>query len=183
MTVNNPVDPGNAAGGDAEKPFDVHRDHHFGVSRYFDDFKVGETFYIPSRTMTDALFAAFQLASGDNDPIHYDREYCRLRGHRNLLAHGIHTLSQTVAGAGDFPHMVSDSLVGLIEVSGRVLKPVYADDTLYSLLTITHLKPQRTTGVITMRATVHNQDSVLVMEGEHRYLVRRHESFIPSDAA
>ena len=39
--------------------------------------------------MTDALFAAFQLASADNHPIHYDREYCRTHGHRDLLAHGL----------------------------------------------------------------------------------------------
>jgi acyl dehydratase len=36
---------------------------------------------IPSRTITEALFAAFQTASADNHPIHYDREYCRRRGH------------------------------------------------------------------------------------------------------
>ena len=50
---------------------------HAPETRWFDDFTIGETFYIPSRTMTDALFAAFQLASGDNDPIHYDVEFCK----------------------------------------------------------------------------------------------------------
>src|SRR2546427_7037757 len=40
-------------------------------------------FRSPSRTMTDALFAAFQLASGDNHPVHYDVEYCRARGMRS----------------------------------------------------------------------------------------------------
>ena len=86
--------------------------HRFAEPRYFDDFEVGETFYIPSRTMTDALFAAFQLASGDNHPIHYDREYCRVRGHKGLLAHGLQVLIQTAAGAGIFPHVIGDSLMG-----------------------------------------------------------------------
>ena len=153
--------------------FDVRRDHRYGESRYLEDFEVGEEFYIPSRTMTDALFAAFQLASGDNDPIHYDVEYCRARGHKNLLAHGLQTLIQTAAGAGVFPHQVADSLIGMIEVSGRILKPVYAGDTLYPLLTISEITPQNTTGVLTMRATVRNQASVLVFEGEHKYLIRR----------
>ena len=36
------------------------------------DFAIGEAFYIPSRTMTDAPLAAFQVASGDSEPIHYD---------------------------------------------------------------------------------------------------------------
>ena len=51
--------------------------------------------------MTDALFAAFQLASGDNDPIHYDVEFCKERGHPALLAHGLQVFIQTAAGAGN----------------------------------------------------------------------------------
>ena len=172
MATEGSDDP--SAGDDGtDDAFDVRRDHRYGVSRYLEDFEIGETFYIPSRTMTEALFAAFQLASGDNDPIHYDVEYCRARGHKNLLAHGLQTLIQTAAGAGTFPHQVSDSLIGLIEISGRILKPVYAGDTLYPLLTVSEITPQTTTGVLAMRATVHNQDSVLVFEGEHKYLIRR----------
>ena len=41
----------------------------FGQSAYLEDLEVGMTFYIPSRTQTEALFAAFQLASRDNHPI------------------------------------------------------------------------------------------------------------------
>ena len=44
-------------------------------------------FYLPSRTLTEANFAAFQTVSGDNHPIHYDIEYCRRQGHPGLLAH------------------------------------------------------------------------------------------------
>ena len=36
--------------------------------------------------MTGGLFAAFQAASGDNHPVHYDREYCRARGLPDMLA-------------------------------------------------------------------------------------------------
>ncbi|MHA1113152.1 MAG: dehydratase, partial [Alphaproteobacteria bacterium] len=43
----------------------------FTESRYFEDFETGEIFYIPSRTVGDGQFSAFQAASGDNHPIHY----------------------------------------------------------------------------------------------------------------
>ena len=33
--------------------------------RWFDDFKLGERFLLPSRTMTEAVFLAFSAASGD----------------------------------------------------------------------------------------------------------------------
>ena len=147
--------------------------HRFAEPRYFDDLRVGERFYIPSRTMTEALFAAFQLASADNHPIHYDRPYCRARGHRDLLAHGLLVAAQGAAGAGIFPHVVGDSLIAFLDQSSRFLKPVYAGDTVYPMLTITRLEPGRTTGVVVMRVTIHNQDKELVMDGEHRYLLRR----------
>lgn len=42
----------------------------FCEPRYFEDFETGERFCLPSRIMTEGLFAAFQAASGDNHPIH-----------------------------------------------------------------------------------------------------------------
>ena len=149
------------------------RSHQLAEQRWFDDFRVGEVFRLPSRTMTDAHFLAFQAASGDNHPVHYDREYCRAHGMPDLLAHGFQVAIQTVAGAGMFPHQVEDSLMGFIEQSSRFLKGVHAGDTLYSALEIIELVAQRTTGVVVMRATVHNQRGELVLDGTHKYLIRK----------
>lgn len=147
--------------------------HRRYESRWFEDFKPGERFVLPSRTMTDALFAAFQAASGDNHPVHYDVEYCRRHGMPNMLAHGFQVLIQTAAGAGDFPYLVEDSLIAFLDQSSRFLKPVYSGDTLYPALEIVELAPNRSTGVVAMRSTVHNQKSELVMEGTQRYLLRK----------
>jgi acyl dehydratase len=154
------------------EPFDPAL-HRIGPSRYFEDFAVGQSFMIPSRTVTEAQFMAFQAASGDNHPIHYDREFCRRHGHPELLAHGYQVLIQTAAGAGQFPFLVEDSLLGFVEQSSRFLKPVYAGDTLYPRLTVSELKPQRTTGVLTLASTIHNQKRELVMEGLQRYLIKK----------
>ena len=82
--------------------------HRFGQPRYFEDLAVGERFYIPSRTMTEAHFAAFQTLSADNHPIHYDVEYCRERGHPGPLAHGFQILAFTAAGASTFALAIGD---------------------------------------------------------------------------
>lgn len=153
------------------EPF-VPEDHRVVPLRRFAELAVGEVFRAPSRTVTDANFQAFQAVSLDNHPIHYDVEYCRRQGHKAPLAHGLQVLAFTAAGAGLFPHVIGESLIGFIEVTARFLKPVYPGDTLYPALTITELVPQRTTGVVAMRATVHNQDGALVLDGTHRYLVR-----------
>jgi acyl dehydratase len=141
--------------------------------RWFEDFSPGERFVIPSRTMTEAVFAAFQTASGDTHPVHYDIEYCRARGMPNLLAHGFQTLIHTAPGAGLFPFMVEESLVAFLEQSSRFLKPVYAGDTIYPALEVTELTEGRTTGVVTLRSTVFNQRRELVLEGVQKFLIRR----------
>jgi acyl dehydratase len=57
----------------------------------------------------------------------------------------------------------------------RFAAPRYFDDLALGerFYIPTELCPGRTTGVVVMRATIHNQARELVMEGEHRYLFRR----------
>ncbi|WP_164934277.1 MaoC family dehydratase [Bradyrhizobium guangzhouense] len=153
--------------------FDPARHRMISAQRWFEDFVVGERFVLPSRTQTTAVFAAFQTASGDTHPVHYDVEYCRARGMPHLLAHGFQTLIHTAPGAGLFPFMVEESLVGFLEQSSRFLKPVYADDTIYPALEVTELVPGRTTGVVTLTSTVFNQRKELVLEGTQKFLIRR----------
>lgn len=156
----------------ADPTFD-RREHRMLPTKYFEDFVLGEKFILPSRTMTDALFAAFQLASGDNHPVHYDVEYCRDRGMPHMLAHGFQVLAQTCGGAGLFAHMVEDSLKGFIEQSSRFLGMVFVGDTLYVTLEVTALVANRSTGVLTLTSTVHNQRNELVMDGLQKYLLKK----------
>ena len=153
------------------EPFDP-TSHRVVPLRPFAELRVGEIFRNPSRTITEANFAAFQTVSLDNHPIHYDDEYCKRLGHPAPLAHGLQVLAFTAAGAGLFPHVIGEALIGFVEVSAKFLKGVYPGDTLYPALEIIELKPQRTTGLVTMRATVHNQKSELVLDGTHKYLLK-----------
>ncbi len=155
--------------------FDPSRHRMVAEQRWFEDFAIGERFVLPSRTMTEAIFLAVQAASGDNHPVHYDAEYCRARGMPHMLAHGLQTLIQTAPGAGLFPFMVEESLVGFLEQSSRFLKPVFAGDTLYPALAVAELAPRRTTGVVGLASTVHNQRRELVLEGAMRFVIRKRE--------
>jgi len=149
------------------------RQHRYAESRYFEDLVLGEHFYIPSRTVTEAHFAAFQTLSADNHPIHYDVEYCRERGHPGPLAPGFQILSFTAAGASAFALAIGDALIAFTEQSSKFLKPVYPGDTLYPMLEIAALTPRRSTGVVTLAATVHNQKGELVLSGEQKILLRK----------
>lgn len=141
-------------------------------SRWFDDFVIGERFVLPSRTLTASLFRAFAEASGEAHPLHIDADYCRARGLPDVLAHGFLVTIQTAAGAGLFPYMVEESLVGLLDQSSRFARSVHAGDTLNPVLQVTELAPNNSTGVVSMRSTVHNQRRELVLEGTQRWLLR-----------
>lgn len=146
--------------------------HKMLPTRAFSDFAVGEVFRAPSRTMTEGVFASYQAASGDNHPIHYDRAYLARMGHRDLMAHGYQTLIQAAIGASPLAHEMGEALIGFLAQSSRFLAPVYCGDTLYPAFEITSLAPSKTTGVMTLAVTIHNQDGALVVEGEHSYLMR-----------
>ena len=146
--------------------------HHMLPQRSFDDFKLGEMFRAPSRTMTEGVFAAFQAASGDNHPIHYDRAYLQRSGHRDLMAHGFMTLSQAAIGASPLAHEMGTALIGFIDQSSRFRAPVYCGDTLYPSFEINELTRQATTGVVGVAITIHNQNATLVADGNQRYLMR-----------
>ena len=99
--------------------------HQLVPTKGFEELEVGDQFPIPSRTIGDANFAAFQLASGDNHPIHYDEEYCKALGYSGMLAHGFQVLIQATPGAGLFPHVLGDCMIGFIEQSSKFLKPAH----------------------------------------------------------
>ncbi|MBM08401.1 MAG: dehydratase [Magnetovibrio sp.] len=123
--------------------------------------------------MTNAIFAAFQLASGDNHPVHYDVEYCKQHGHPGLLAHAMQVMIQCAPGAGMFPHVVDASLIALLELSGKMLGPVHAGDTVYPMLEITELVEQNTAGIVVLLSTVHNQKGEKVFDGNQICLIKK----------
>ena len=82
-------------------------------------------------------------------------------------------MSQTAAGAGSFTSEVRQSLLAMIETSGKFLKPVYKNDTLYPELKIINLISQKTTGIIEMRTLILNQNQELVFKGNQKYLIKK----------
>lgn len=122
--------------------------------------------------MTSGIFAAFQAASGDNHPIHYDRAYLDRLGHPGLYANGFMTLIQGAIGASPLAHQMGEALIGFLEQSSRFLKPVYEGDTLYPEFEISALEPGRTTGVMRLALRIRNQHGDIVCDGEQAYLMR-----------
>ena len=144
-------------------------------SRYFEDFEIGEVFYIPSRTIGDAEVMAFRTASGESHPLHFDMHYAKERGHPAILAHAFQVLLLTTPGASDFSYQIEDTFVGFVGQSSNFIKPVFRGDSLYPELKIARLEPEEGFGRVTLASTVLNQRAEVVLEGEMTFLIKRRE--------
>ena len=90
------------------------------------------------------------------------------------MAHGFQVLAQCAPGASDMSRGETEiRILGMLETSAKFLAPVYSGDTVYPALEIIGLEPQRTTGVMLLRTTVHNQRDELCLEGQLRMLVAK----------
>ena len=56
---------------------------------YFKDYKIGEKFISPARTITEADIVLFAAISGDWHPIHTDLEYAKKTVFKERIAHGL----------------------------------------------------------------------------------------------
>ena len=93
------------------------------------------------------------------------------------FAHGFQTLVHTAPGAGLFPYVVEESLIGFLEQSSKFLKPVYAGDTIYPALEVIELSPGKTTGVVTLRFLTehaHDQNEAIAAYYQGLGAVRAH---------
>src|SRR5581483_7219483 len=143
------------------------------MQRYFEDFRVGEVFRAPSKTLTDAHFLFFSGLTGDNHPIHYDVEYAKQTRFGRPLAHGLLLAALTALGATVLAPRVEESIVAFVEQTARFLAPAFVGDTIAPELEVVALQPRRSTGLLTFSARLRNQRNEIVLDGRHVYLIKK----------
>ncbi|HEX3179484.1 MAG TPA: MaoC/PaaZ C-terminal domain-containing protein [Methylomirabilota bacterium] len=141
------------------------------AQRWFEDFRVGDTFESPSKTLTDAHFMFFAGMTGDAHPLHYDDEYARRTKFGRRLAHGLLLTSMTAVGASTLAPVIEASIIAFVEQTTRFRGPAFIGDTLKPRHEVLALDRKRSAGLLTLRVTLTNQRGDVVLEGEHRYLV------------
>ncbi len=143
------------------------------ATKYFEDFRLGEKFYIPSKTLTDAHFLFFSGMTGDNHPLHYDDEYAKATRFGKRVTHGLLVTAMGAVGASTLSPLVEESVVAFIEQSSRFLKPVLIGDTIKPELEVSELVPKTDVGLLRLTLRITNQRGEVVLEGMHAYLIKR----------
>ena len=139
--------------------------------RWFEDFKVGDRFESPSKTLNDAHFMFFAGMTGDAHPLHYDDEYAKKTRFGRRLAHGLLLTSMTAVGASSLAPVIEASIIAFVEQTTRFKGPAFIGDTIKPEHEIVALEPKRSAGLLTLRVTLTNQHGETILEGEHRYLI------------
>ena len=139
--------------------------------RWFEDFRLGDRFESPAKTLTDAHFMFFAGMTGDAHPLHYDDEYAKRTRFGRRLAHGLLLTSLTAVGASTLAPVIEDSIVAFVEQTTRFKGPAFIGDTLKPRLEVAGLDRKRSAGLLTLGVTLTNQHGDVVLEGEHRYLI------------
>jgi acyl dehydratase len=143
------------------------------MTKYFEDFRLGEKFHIPTKTITDAHFLAFAELTGDSHPIHYDDEYAKTTRFGKRVAHGLLVTAMTAVGASTLSPLLEGSIVAFVEQSSRFLKPVLVGDTLTPELEVIELIPKTNMGLLRLTSRITNQRGEVVLEGIHAYLIKK----------
>ena len=139
---------------------------------WFEDFKVGDAFESPSKTLNDAHFMFFAGLTGDAHPIHYDDEYAKSTRFGRRLTHGLLLTSMTAVGASNLSPLMDHSLVAFVEQSMRFLAPAFVGDTIKPRHEVVALERKRSAGLLTLKVTLTNQRGETILEGQHKYLIR-----------
>jgi len=139
--------------------------------RWFEDFKPGDRFESPGKTLTDAHFMFFAGMTGDAHPIHYDDEYAKTTRYGRRLAHGLLLTSLTALGASTLAPILEASIVAFVEQTTRFRAPAFLGDTLKPRHEVRGLERKRSAGLLTLLVTLTNQRGETVLDGEHRYLI------------
>lgn len=143
--------------------------------RYWEEFKVGQTFETARRTVEAGDVSRFAGLSGDFNPLHVDAEFARQTPFGERVAHGMLTLSISTGQQNQLGLFEGTTLAFLGMDRVRFTAPVKLGDTVHTELTVREVReasrPDR--GVVVMDVVVRNQRGEAVATYEASLLVRR----------
>lgn len=143
---------------------------------YFDDYKLGETFLTPTRTVTETDVVMFATMSGDMNELHTSEHFAQQNAFGTRLAHGLLGLSLS--------HGLMFRL-GLFDGTGiaflnigqwKFTAPILLGDTIHAKITVNKKTPSRSKpdrGIIEFHVQLLNHNEVVTQKGMQTIMVKR----------
>ena len=131
---------------------------------------LGDRFSGSHLVTTETITRGAELI-GDFNPLHVDETFAKASLYKDRVLHGVLTSSIMTAPVGNSFH---GTTIAYTEHNCRLIRPVYAGDTLNTVWTVTDLlpKPSHQGGVISMTGVARNQNKQIVARVKGKILVK-----------
>jgi acyl dehydratase len=145
------------------------------MSKYFEDFTIGETFHSPAKTLTEGAIAMMVGLAGFTIPLFNDEEYAKQTPFGTRIAPGRLTLF-VMGGLEEQIGIYDETVIALVGLDKvRFKGPLKAGDTIHVEFEVIDLKETRTPdrGIMVHRSRCINQQGDVLIECEATHLMRR----------
>ena len=145
---------------------------------YYDDFRIGDKFTTPRKTVTEAMINIMVGLGGFVAPLFNDAEYARTTSFGSCIAPGRMTLF-LMGGLEEQIGIYEESLVALVGLDGVKFKgPLRAGDTIRVELEIVAVREtsRPESGLVTHKSRCFNQRDELIVEAEASHLLKKRPS-------
>ena len=142
------------------------------VSRFYEDYELGSKRETLGRTITETDFVVHAGHTGDYFPHHMDAEWCAAQPFKQRIAHGTLTFA---VGIGMTATEINPEAFSKGYDRLRFVKPVYINDTINVVITISEKKDSNKPGLghITEHVEIFNQRKELVLVCDHILLAKK----------
>ena len=144
------------------------------MTDYLEDLSVGDEFYTPGRTITEADVVAFAGLTGDYASIHTDEEYAKASIHGRRIAHGLLGLAYAQGLTWRVSSGEGARLASLGWEDWRFLQPIFIGDTIRVRCRVVSARQSSsnpTRGVVVEELEILNQHDEVTQRGRHATLV------------
>ena len=148
------------------------------MGRLFDEFRIGQRFETPSRTITEADIGTFAELTGDYNPVHTDEVFAAATGFGGRIAHGPMGIG-IAFGLASRLDLIDGTVVALLGVTWDFKAPMRPGSTIRALIEVIETRnvSNPAHGLLGLSVTLVDEADKPLQEGSARLLMRktRHE--------
>jgi acyl dehydratase len=144
--------------------------------KYFDEFKVGDGFVTPTRTITETDVVMFAAMTGDYNELHTSAAYMKDTQFEQRLVHGLLGLSVSHGLLFRLGFMEGTAIAFLGIESWQFQAPLFFGDTIHVRVKVADArasksKPDR--GIVKLYLEIVKQDGTVAQSGYKSIMIKR----------
>ena len=146
------------------------------LSKYLDEYVVGEKYITSARTVTEGDVVDFACSTGDMHPNHTDAEKMKNSPFGQRIAHGLLGISW----AHGFLYrldLITDSAIAFLKIEEwSFAAPIFFGDTLHAEITVQEVLPSKSKpdrGILKLYFELVNQNGIVCQKGIKSIMMKR----------